>query len=112
MKIDWKNIMGLKSTLKKNSDKLINLASENMTKAFEYPSIKSKKLKEGIKRKIREKAILSTKARLAEHHKTFDDYTDEELEVIILDEENKIIDSLKTKTLVGALAILGLDFLI
>ncbi len=104
--------MGLKNKLKENSNKLINLASENITKAFDYPAIKSKELQNVIKRKLREKAILSTKARLAEHHKTFDDYTDEELEVIILDEENKIKDSLKTKTLVGALAILGLDFLI
>lgn len=104
--------MSLKNILKENSNKLLDLASENVTKAFDYPGIKGKELKEAIKNKIREKAVLSTKARLAEHHKTFDDYTDEELEVIIADEENKIIDDLKTKSLVGALAILGLDFLI
>ncbi len=104
--------MSLKDKLKENSNKLINIASENVNKAFDYPAIKSKELKNGIKRKIREKAILSTKARLAEHHKSFDDYSDEELEIIILDEENKIKDDLKTKSLVGALAIIGLDFLI
>lgn len=104
--------MGIKNKLKENSNKLINIASENITKAFDYPSLKSKELKNGIKLKIREKAILSTKARLAEHHKTFDDYTDEELEIIIADEETKIKDDLKTKSLVAALAILGLDFLI
>ncbi len=104
--------MNIKNKIKENSSKLINIASENVTKAFDYPAIKSKELKDGIKNKIREKAILSTKARLAEHHKTFDDYSDEELEIIIADEETKIKDDLKTKSLVGALAILGLDFLI
>ncbi|WP_320036354.1 hypothetical protein [Halarcobacter sp.] len=104
--------MSIKNRVKERSTKLLNLASENFTKAFDYPSIKGKELKQSIKNKIREKAILSTKARLAEHHKTFDDYTDEELEIIITDEENKIKDDLKTKSLVGALAILGLDFLV
>ena len=104
--------MNIKERLKENSSKLLDIASENVTKAFDYPGIKGKEVKDAIKLKIREKAILSTKARLAEHHKTFDDYTDEELEIIISDEENKIKDDLKTKSLVGALAILGLDFLI
>ncbi|WP_321314409.1 hypothetical protein [Halarcobacter sp.] len=104
--------MSIKNRVKEKSTKLLNLASENVTKAFDYPSLKGKELKKSIKNKIREKAILSTKARLAEHHKTFDDYTDEELEIIIADEENKIKDDLKTKSLVGALALLGLDFLV
>ncbi len=104
--------MSLKNILRNNSNKLLNIASENVTKAFDYPAIKGRELKDAIKNKIREKAILATKARLAEHHKTFDDYTDEELEIIIIDEENKIKDDLKTKSLVGALAILGLDFLV
>ena len=104
--------MNLKDTLREGSSKLLDLASENVTKAFDYPAIKGKELKDSIKIKIREKAILSTKARIAEHHKTFDDYTDEELEIIISDEENKIINDLKTKSLVAALAILGLDFLV
>ncbi|QDF28258.1 hypothetical protein [Halarcobacter anaerophilus] len=104
--------MSIKDRVKKGSSKLINIASENITKAFDYPSIKGRELKNAVKQKIREKAILSTKARLAEHHKTFDDYTDEELEIIICDEESRIKDDLKTKSLVGALAILGLDFLV
>lgn len=104
--------MSIKDRVKKGSSKLINISSENITKAFDYPLIKGRELKNAVKQKIREKAILSTKARLAEHHKTFDDYTDEELEIIISDEENRIKDDLKTKSLVGALAILGLDFLV
>lgn len=104
--------MKIKDKIKENSSKLVNIASENITKAYDYSSIKSNDVKNSISKKIREKAILGTKARLAEHHKTFDDYTDEELEIIIANEEQKIKDDLKTKTLVGALAILGLDFLI
>lgn len=104
--------MNIRNKIKEKSSNFINIASENVTKVFDYPAIKSRELRDVIKNKIREKAILSTKARLAEHHKTFEDYTDEELEIIISDEETKIKDDLKTKTLVGALAILGLDFLI
>jgi hypothetical protein len=104
--------MGIKDKLKENSNKLLNLASENATKACDYPKIKSQQLKEAINLKIREKAILATKARLIENHKTFDNYTDEELEIIIADEERKIVDDLKTKSLVVALAALGLNFFV
>lgn len=104
--------MGIKEILKENSNKLLSIASENATKAFDYPKIKSQQLKESIKLKIREKAILATKARLVENYKTFDDYSDEQLEIIIADEERKIIDDLKTKSLVVALAALGLNFIV
>lgn len=104
--------MGIKDKLKENSNRLINIASENTTKAFDYSKIKSQQLKDSINLKIREKAILSTKARLIENHKSFDDYSDEELEIIIADEERKIIDDLKTKSLVVALAALGLNFFV
>ena len=104
--------MGMKDKLKENSNRLINIASENTTKAFDYSKIKSQQLRDSINLKIREKAILSTKARLIENHKSFDDYSDEELEIIIADEERKIIDDLKTKSLVVALAALGLNFFV
>ena len=101
--------MNIKDKLKENSNKLLNLAHENTSKAFDYSKIKSQQIKNAISVKIREKAILSTKARLIENHKSFDDYTDEELEIIIADEERKIIDDLKTKSLIVALAALGLN---
>ena len=104
--------MGIKDKLKENSNRLINIASENTTKAFDYSKIKSQQLKDSINLKIREKAILSTKARLIENHKSFDYYSYEELEIIIADEERKIIDDLKTKSLVVALAALGLNFFV
>ncbi len=100
------------SKLKEKSENVINLTKEQFNKGFSLARIKSESVKDKINLKIREKAILATKARLAENHKSFDDFSDEELEAIIADEERKIIDDLKTKSLVAALAILGLDFLI
>ncbi|MAD41382.1 MAG: hypothetical protein CL623_03220 [Arcobacter sp.] len=91
---------------------LKQIIKENANKAFDYPKLKSQKLKDAVNSKIREKAVLATKARLVENHKTFDDYSDEQLEVIIADEERKIIDDLKTKSLVVALAALGLNFFV
>lgn len=104
--------MGIKDILKDKSNQLLNVASENATKVFDYPKIKSNKVKEAINLKIREKAILATKARLIENHKSFDDFSDEDLEIIIADEERKIVDDLKTKSLVVALAALGINFFI
>jgi len=100
------------SKLREKSAEMLNLTKEQFNKGFDFAKIKSDSVKEKINLKIREKAILATKARLIENHKTFDDFSDEELEVIIADEERKIIDDLKTKSLVASLAILGLDFLI
>ncbi|GGD33205.1 hypothetical protein GCM10012288_03940 [Malaciobacter pacificus] len=93
--------MGIKDKIKDKSSKLLD-----------YPKVKSEQLKDMIDAKIREKAVLATKARLAENHKTFDDYSDEQLEVIIADEERKIIDDLKTKSLVVALAALGINMFV
>jgi len=91
---------------------LKQIIKDNANKAFDYPKLKSDKLKDVVNTKIREKAILATRARLAQMHKTFDDYSDEELEIIVADEERKIIDDLKTKSLVVALTALGLNFLV
>lgn len=104
--------MGIKDVLKEKSKEIVNIASESATKVFDYPKIKSNQLKELISLKIREKAIIATKARLVENHKTFDDFTDEELEIVIADEERKIIDDLKTKSLAVALAALGINFFV
>lgn len=93
--------MGIKDKIKTNSDKIL-----------QYPKVKSEQLKDMLNAKIREKAVLATKARLAENHKTFDDYSDEELEIIISDEERKIVDDLKTKSLAVALAALGINLFV
>lgn len=104
--------MGIKDILKEKSKEIVNIASEGTTKVFDYPKIKSNQLKDLINLKIREKAIIATKARLVENHKTLDDFTDEDLEIIIADEERKIIDDLKTKSLAVALAALGINFFV
>lgn len=62
-----------------------------------------------VAKKIRQKAIQQTQARLAVHHQTFADYQEEELEIIIEDEERKIIDSLKTKSILAILSLLGIS---
>ncbi len=98
--------------LKQKSDEMLNLTKEQFGKGFDFAKIKSNTVKDKINFKIREKAILSTKARLAENHKTFNDFSDDELEIIIADEERKIIDDLKSKSLVAALAVLGLNFFV
>jgi len=98
--------------LKQKSDEMLNLTKEQFGKGFDFAKIKSNTIKDKINFKIREKAILSTKARLAENHKTFNDFNDDELEIIIADEERKIIDDLKNKSLVAALAFLGLNFFV
>ena len=104
--------MKIKDILKSKSKELVNIASENTTKLFDYPKIKSKQLKDIINLKIREKAIIATKARLIENSKNINDFSDEDLEIIIADEERKIVDDLKTKSLVVALAAIGINFFV
>ena len=102
----------IESEFKSKTHIIFNIAKEKFTKGFDFGKIKSNELKDKVKLKIRKRAILATKARLIENHKTFDDYSDDELEIIIADEEAKIYDDLKSKSLIASLAILGLDFLV
>lgn len=67
--------MKIKDILKSKSKELVNIASENTTKLFDYPKIKSKQLKDMINLKIREKAIIATKARLIENSKNINDFS-------------------------------------
>lgn len=66
-------------------------------------------LQKTVASRIRQKAIQKTKARLAVHHQKLEDYQEEELEIIIEDEERKIIDSLKTKSIIAILSLLGIS---
>ncbi len=93
--------MKIKDILKSKSKELVNIASENTTKLFDYPKIKSKQLKDIINLKIREKAIIATKARLIENSKNINDFSDEDLEIIIADEERKIVDDLNSDYAIG-----------
>lgn len=95
---------------------IFNNAKEKSKDIFNksYENILNKKnvFKDKINFKIRKKAILSTKAKLAQENKTFEDYNDEELEIIIAHEENKITDSFKSNAITGVLVLLGLDLLV
>lgn len=104
--------MNIVSTLKKSTGSAIRIAKDQVDKPFEYARITSDKFKKRVDAKIQEKALLNLKAELAMRHKSFDAYSDEELEIMLSSEKSKIIDDLKTKSLVGALALLGLDFLV
>ena len=61
---------------------------------------------------VRERAIMATKARLAEKHLKIEEFTDEELEIIIKEEEEKFKDKLKTTTFGIIIAsLIGIDIL-
>jgi len=61
--------------------------------------------------RIREKALLRTRARLVESRVDIDKLSDEELEIIIADEEDKLIGEYKTKGLFALLALLGISWI-
>ena len=97
--------------IKEESINLMNTKKEQFSKNFDLAKIKSNKLKDKINLSIRNKAIIAAKAKLILNHKSFDDYNEEELEIIILHEERIIFDDLKSKPLLAVLMILGLDSL-
>lgn len=90
--------------------KLPEMKTKENNKTFNLAKIKDLSLRRKIKKMIRKRAIENTKVRLAIHHQKVEDYTDEELEVIIRDEERKINDGLKNKTLLAVLSFFGLSF--
>jgi hypothetical protein len=59
--------------------------------------------------KIRERAITQAKARIALSNRDFDDFTENELEIIVRDEEQKVKGGLKQSAVVAALIVLGLS---
>ena len=80
----------------------------NITAPF---SSLSDKLKDQIDLAIQERAVLALKSELTMRHKSFDDYSDEELEIMLSEEKQKIVDSLKTKSLLAVLALLGISLI-
>ncbi|MCR9103784.1 MAG: hypothetical protein NXI15_00705 [Gammaproteobacteria bacterium] len=71
------------------------------------------KLKDGLadkyNGKIRERAITQTKARIALSERNFEDFTEDELEVIVKDEEDKVRRGMKQSVVVAVLITLGLS---
>jgi hypothetical protein len=63
------------------------------------------------KDRIREGAIERAKVRIVLHGKSVSDYAEDDLEVIVKEEEDKLKEELKTKSFAAILAILGLGSL-
>jgi hypothetical protein len=59
--------------------------------------------------KIRERAITQAKARIALSGRQFDDFTQDELEIIVQDEEAKVKRSMTQSAVVAVLIALGLS---
>ena len=68
-----------------------------------------KKLQQKVKKAIENRVELRVKARLAQNHLKLEDFSDEELAIIYEDERLKLLDELKTKGLIGLLALLGIS---
>ncbi|BBG66762.1 hypothetical protein NNO_2059 [Hydrogenimonas sp.] len=69
------------------------------------------KSKERFRLKLREKAIMRTRARLIETRVDIEELSDEDLEVIIRNEEDKLLDEYKTKGIIALLALLGISWI-
>ena len=70
-------------------------------------------LKDGVVDKyqssIRERAISQAKARIALSERKFEDFSEDELEIIVQDEEDKVKRSIKQSAVVALLITLGLS---
>jgi len=66
-------------------------------------------LKQKINQKIRDKAISRAKTRIILAGKTPEQFDEEQLEIIVKEEEDKIVGSAKEKGLMTLAALLGLS---
>lgn len=68
-----------------------------------------KKLSRKVKRAIREKAISRARTRIVIAQKKPEDFTEEELEIIVQEEESAIYSGIREKGLLAVLAVLGIN---
>ncbi|WP_456393290.1 hypothetical protein [Nitratifractor sp.] len=68
-----------------------------------------RKTQEKFYERLRDRALLRTRARLIESGVEIERLSDEELEVIIADEEDKLVGEYKSKGLIALLALLGIS---
>lgn len=76
---------------------------------FKTMNIRNKTIGAIIKKadaKIKTRELLSLKAELAREHKSIDDYSSEEINLILLDKREKVIAKIKDKSLFGLLITL------
>jgi len=76
-----------------------------LEKISELPST----IKESIRLKIRQRAIEAAKATIILAGRDINELSEEELEIIVAEEERKIIDKIKGMSIVGILAFFGVS---
>ena len=69
-----------------------------------------KRVQQSFRIRLRERALLRTRARLVENAVEIEKLSDEELEIIIRDEEDKLLGEYKSKGLIALLALLGISW--
>ena len=74
-----------------------------------FSSTQKERLIGRFRGKIRERAIDNAKVQIALQNRTIDEYAPEQLEIIVKDEEDKIIRKLKGSALAVVLIYLGLS---
>ena len=73
-------------------------------------NLKPARIKSTLKAKIRDKAISRSETRILLAGRKVDDFNEDELEIIVKEEEDKIYTSLKEKGLLALIAILGIGW--
>lgn len=66
------------------------------------------KQKDSVKKKVRERAISRTESNLIYNGRSIDEISDEDLEHLIADEEDKIWQTMKTSGIAAVAAIFGI----
>jgi hypothetical protein len=66
------------------------------------------KVQEKIRLKIRKRAIENAKITIILAQKDINTFSEEDLEIIIADEERKVIDKIKSMSVMGLLAFFGI----
>ena len=84
-----------------------NISKEKLVEVLRASN--PKKLKTKIDKRVLEIAIRNAKATIASQGLNPSDLTEEQLEVVVNDEERKIRESFKNKTISATLALLGLQ---
>ena len=69
-------------------------------------------VKDKYKIKIREKAIERVKEKIIKHEKKIDDYSDDEMEAMIAEEQGRLNDDVKQSILTTLLVAAGIDILL
>lgn len=64
-----------------------------------------------LRKKIRNKAIENAQSRILINQKKVEDFSQDELEIFVKEEEDKIKDAIKTKSLYAALALFGIGII-